>query len=179
MHLDPPSERHCGFHRNWTIGCNRSVSFSHPDFGVCIEPFVDPLWKLMRQAAPFAVLSHICEDRRGNRPHPRIVKMLGKDVAQWVTDKPAELPQDSTHPLIMGQSPFYAIAFAVMLGFETIGVIGVDLTEDRYPDPTPASKGYARLGKVAKHLGSRVINLNPDSRMTGLEFGEWKEIRPK
>jgi len=165
---------------HWTIGCNRAVQFCDPDFAVCIEPFRDPIWPIMREASPLAVLAHIHLDRRGKSPHPRIVKMSGKDVLRWISDKPADLPNVSgSHPLIVGQSPFFGLAFAVMMGFETIGLIGVDLTPDRYPDAKPSNNGYGKLNTIAKHMGSRIINLNPESRLRAFEFGGWEEIRTK
>jgi hypothetical protein len=185
------------YDEHWTIACNRAVTFSSPDFAVCIEPFINPIWPIMREANPPLVFSHICKDRRGKQPFPRIVQMPGKDVREWLTPEEyrcgesvkrmrSEGVMDWQHdltlpaePLKLGQSPFYAAAFAILMGFETVGLIGVDLTEDRYPDVRGPNRVYGRLAKIAETLGSRLVNLSPDSRLESIPQGTWQEIRTK
>jgi hypothetical protein len=173
----------------WTIACNRAVTFSSPDFAVCIEPFANPVWPIMRKANPLLVFSHICKDRRGNQPFPRIVQMPGKDPGEWIFDPATDdewtwrlkdQPTGTAYkPFTLGQSPFYAAALAILMGFETIGLIGVDLTEDRYPDVRGPNRVYGRLAKIAEALGSRLVNLSPDSRLESIPQGTWQEIRTK
>lgn len=159
----------------WTIVCNRTVKFSSPDFAVCVEPKRDKIWETVAESSPFLIFSHI------DRPHPRCVLINSKDVGEWLGG-PFEDFEDyeGSTPLRLGQSPFYAAAVAILLGFETIGLIGVDMTADRYDDleVDRANKQYERLAKVAGWNGSRLINLSSDSRLT-LERGEWSEIRTK
>ena len=161
----------------WTLACNRAVSLASPDFGVCLEPFRDAAWPIMRKANPLICFSHICTDRLGKKAFPRTVKIKSKDVMQWFPGVP-ERP-DGKRTLTVGQAPFFAIACALWLGFETIGIIGVDLTEDRYPDPTPFDVGYGHLNTIARSLKSRLLNLNPESRLTAIPKGTWEEIRTK
>ena len=70
-------------------------------------------------------------------------------------------------------------AVAILLGFETIGLIGVDLTEDRYPNVDRPNHEWGRLAGIAEAMGSRIINLNPDSRLTSVASGGWGEIATK
>ncbi len=177
------------YRTRWTIGCNRAVKFCSPDFAVCVEPRRDRgMWDIIAEANPLIVFSHI------DRPHPRAVLIGSKDVAEWLHDTDQQwdyitktLPAaEDRKPLPvayerlrLGQSPFYAAAVAILLGFETIGLIGVDLTEDRYPDVTKPNVAWGRLAAIATELGSRIINLNPDSRLETVPMGEWGEIRTK
>lgn len=154
----------------WTIGCNRSVIYCSPNFAVCIEPSRDKsCWNVVAETSPFIVFTHI------ERPHPRAVLIPSKDVRTWFSGG----IEPEGDRLRLSQSPFFATAAAVLLGFETIGLIGIDLTEDRWPDVRVENEAYGRLAELASGLGSRIINLNPDSRLTALPMGTWEEIGPK
>jgi hypothetical protein len=159
------------------------------DFAVCVEPFVNPIWPIIRKANPLIVFSHIREDRRGKCPAKRIVQIGSKDVAKWLLGEGSNefweyitrtAPAGVTYePLTLGQSPFFAAAVAAYLGFETIGLIGVDLTEDRWPDVTEANEAWGRLVDVVSGMGSRIVNLSPESRLVAVEQGTWEDIRRK
>ncbi len=169
--------------RHWTIACNRAViRFPDPDFVVCVEPRRDAtIWNLIREYPSLFVFSHI------DKPHPRAVLIGSKDVADWLLDVDQQwvyiletAPAGVAYkPLRLGQSPFYAASVATLLGFETIGLIGVDLTEDRYPDVSRPNEAYGRLAKIAEGLGSRIVNLSPKSRLDSIPKAGWEEIRTK
>lgn len=163
---------------HWTIGCNRAVTFCSPDFAVCVEPRRDhEVWNIMREVSPLIVFSHI------DKPHPRAVLIGSKDVRAWLgydrSPCDGSIAEPIGPPLRLGQSPFYAAAVAILLGFETIGLIGVDLTEDRWPNPHKENEAWGRLAEVAKALGSRIVNLNPESRLETVPAGQWEEVRCK
>ena len=159
---------------HWTIACNRAVAFAQPDFAVCVEPWRDPIWATIRKASPIVVFTHLCESKRGKKAHPRAVEIGAKDVLEWLRQSACPMA-----PLTLGQSPFFASAVATLLGFETVGVIGVDLTEDRYPDVRGINRVWKRLADVCGTLGTRLVNLNPESRLDALPAGSWDEIRTK
>ena len=162
---------HLVYEKLWTIGCNTSVPFCSPDFVVCVEPPRDTaMWELMRKANPLILFSHI-----EMKDIPRVVKIDCANVREWLT--PNDPRPDDT--LRLGQSPFFAAAVAIHLGFETIGLIGVDLTEDRYPDLRRPNKAWGELAAIATGQGSRIINLNPESRLETVEKGGWEEIKSK
>ena len=156
---------------HWTIGCNRSVSFCQPDFAACFEPRKDDqhpergeVWELIQAASVPFVLSHITRD------HPRCILTPSKDAMREAAGTTARF----------GQSPYFAVYCAIMLGFETVGIIGVDLTRDRYPRKLQLEeKCYAGLRRFAGSQGCRLINLNPRSRLTVIERGTWGEVRRK
>ena len=181
------SSRSMSYADHWTIGCNRATAYCSPDFAVCVEPRREKTcWDTVTASAPLIIFSHL------DSPHPRSVRIGTKDVRQWV-DPVLELLDDVTllplpppkggypNPLRLSQSPFIAVACAILLGFETIGLIGVDLTADRFGDAAVAHSNscYRRLADIAKAQGSRVINLSPESRLTSLEAGTWDQIRTK
>ena len=164
------------YEEHWTIACNRSVRFASPDFAVCMEPKREAeCWGVVRAANPLVVFSH---QPSSPRTAPRIVQIESRDVMQWLDPVP---PGETWEPLRISQSPFYAIALSAHLGFETIGVIGVDLTPDRFDQRAleTSEKAYGRLRTVVEALGSRIVNLNPDSNLGALEKGPWSEVKTK
>lgn len=170
--------------RCWTIACNRAVTFASPDFAVCVEPHRDKtIWNIMAEAPVFAVFSHVTPEhihpRGAKKIHPRFVHITCSDVLQWIDIAP--LLDDGKRRLRLGQSTFWALAVAIVLGFETIGVIGLDLTEDRFKDKQLATSedAYGRLRTIAESMGRRIINLNPESRLKALPSGTWEEVRRK
>lgn len=155
----------------WTFGCNRAANDWSTDFGICVEPARDPAWKSLKKTATPFVFTHQ-PVVRGRGPHPRMVQVPGTDVTKWF--EPFEGDR-----LWLGQSPFYGAAVAAYLGFETVGLIGVDLTEDRYPDAARPSKAYCRLRDLLEQQGTRLVNLSPASRLEGIEKADWDVIRSK
>lgn len=193
----------------WTVVCNRSVIFAQPDFAVCVEPSRNKptrditAWKAVIASSPLVIFSHIA------RPHPRCVLIGSKDVLEWMAPDGVDYstdtamhhfdPGDDPDPVLcakcgehrnwhepherlrLAQSPFYAAAVAAFLGFETIGIIGVDMTPDRYDDGEVerANKAWGRLNSVVAGMGSRLVNLSPESRLVAVEQGKWEEVRGK
>lgn len=159
-------------HDVWTIACNRSVRLVQPDFAVCVEPSEDQdCWEIVRASGATFFLSH------AYRRHPREVWIPDKqDVRKWLF--PGE--EFTGGHCRLGHSTFYAIAAAACLGFETIGVIGLDLTDDRYDHRQlrDAEAGYRRLQDLLKPK-HRILNLNPESRLTAFKAGSWKDLRTK
>lgn len=159
----------------WTIACNRAAAGAHHDFAACFEPRKDvELWKAIRHT-PAYVLSHIPRD------HDRVVLTPPKrDVRLWVNPD-TDTSSRTYQPLDHGQGTFYAVACAIALGFETIGVIGLDMTTDRYSPAIrrDANGAYRALRHEAERLGRRIVNLNRESRVRSLEFGDWDEVRCK
>jgi len=153
------------FHREyWTIGCNRAAVYN-VDIAACFEPRKDwPLWDAIKHT-PALVLSHIPRD------HPRVILTPGKqDIRDACGGPPA-----------FGQSVYFATYCALVLGFETVGVIGLDLTPDRYrvPDVRLSNGAYRSLREFAEGRGQRVINLSRKSRVKALTAGGWEEVRRK
>ena len=160
----------------WSLVCNRmAAEIYDPDFAVCLEPPRDKCWQVVKDTTAPVVFSHILRGKRGNQPHPRICQIPGQNVYEWFDQ---ETP-DGEKPLHLGQSAFYAAAIAGYLGFETIGLIGVDLTADRWVDATPPSRAWCRLRDSLAEAGHRLVNLSPDSRLEGIEKAPWSEVRCK
>ena len=165
------------YQKLWSIGCNRSVSFCEPDLACCVEPKRDPMWvREMKSVAPLVIITHIDSPKN----HTRCVKIISKDVLDWWVKPEDRIGKDSRkHPLRLGQCPFYATASAAHFGFETIGLIGVDLTPDRYPHPEREIAMWGRLAKEIGKIGSRVVNLSPESKVTSIPQAPWSELRTK
>jgi hypothetical protein len=128
----------------------------------------------MRRAAPMIVFSHLCKDRRGNQPFPRIVEFRAKNVLEWFA--PAWVPDQDE--LWCAMSPFWGASVAAWLGFHTVGLIGVDLTDKtRWHDLTRENKQWERLNDLVE---SWFVNLSADSRLTDkIPHATWQDIRRK
>jgi len=158
----------------WTIACNRAVTYAAAELAVCVEPFRDPMWPILRASSPMVVFSHLCENRRGQRPHPRIVKFPDKDILPWFDET---RPGD---PLWCAMSPFWGVAVATFLGFDLVGIIGVDLLDpERWVDIHREQRHWKDLVDLAERKGTRVIQLNPKSALEVVPVGSWDEIRKK
>jgi hypothetical protein len=152
------------------------VHFCRPDFAICFEPFVDKCWVAMRKAAPAVVFSHLCEDRRGRRPHPRIVQVPTKNVLDWFRPN----REDVDRELWVAQSPFWGAAVAVWLGFSRVGIVGVDWTADRYDRPMRRENDkFGELVAIAAGEGVDLVNLSPVSRLTSVPAGALYSIEGK
>ena len=166
----------------WSIAVNRAAGWFRPDFAACFEPRSDTaVWETIKDTPAF-VISH------RTRPHPRVILTPPKDdVEPWITGKvtmQATQRARFPHPparLALGQGTFFAIAAALCLGFETVGVIGLDLTKTVYDRDglRDAEAAYSALMKLAESMGRRIINLNKSSRLRSLRKGGWGEIRTK
>lgn len=176
---DPLMLERCDAH--WTISSNRSVTFCAADFAVCVEPYRDKeMWKIIADANPLFVFTHLVTKQDGTKPHPRAVYMSSKDVRTWLfPDVELDDIEGRENRVRLGQCPFYAAAVAILLGFETIGLIGVDYTKDRFPDVAPSNEAWRKLAILAEELGSHIVNLNPDSRLETIPKTTWEEVRTK
>lgn len=161
----------------WTLGCNRMIPNCEADFAVCVEPPRDKqLWKIVKDSSPLIVFTHLESTPTGRKVHPRAVTFSSKDVRLWLNPG---VEFDRDRRVRLGQSPFYAAALAVLLGFRTIGLIGVDLSQNRFPNVTPSNVAWQRLAILATGLGSSIVNLNPDSRLETIPKDSWTAIRTK
>lgn len=179
----------------WTIACNLSCQIFVPDFVMCVEPYDDGIWTEIRKYAPVVTFSHVAGKPHLKWPLSRIVQLGSKNVLEWLAPcascdnvgridggKGSYIPcpdcKGRGH-LKLNQCPFYAVAVAALLGFETIGLIGVDLSEKRYGDAHRPNAKYAALLEVVRELGSEVVNLSPESRLTSISQAGWERIRRK
>jgi hypothetical protein len=170
--LTGPVEHH------WTIGCNRSVHYVNlrPDFAVIIDDHNDPVWEDVK---PWRVAYYFT-------PHPPHKKLPKRLVQIGNFDADSELAPEDRRDLLrmptlhIAQSPFYALAVATYLGFDTVGLIGVDLTEDRWPKVDGINRAYGELVQMlGTEYGTRFINLSPDSRLEAIPQGSWEDVRTK
>lgn len=166
--VSPPAP----YHLHWTLGSNRSVGFCDPDFAVSVEPIRSGIWAEIKPRAP---LVNFCQHGKGM---PRTVQ-FELDAAKWLP-VPQRAPT-CPRSLRLGQSTFWGIALALYLGFERVGVVGLDLTPDRYAPHQliEPEEAYDRLLETADQMGRRIFNLNPESHLQALPSGEWDEVRPK
>lgn len=165
------------FNTRWTVACNRAVQFIRADFVCCVEPWRDKdLWRIVREESnPFIVFTNQAAENpeRGRFVHTRAVKIDTQNVLRWLTP-------DVDGELRLGQSPWYATAVAAYLGFETVGLIGVDFDDERrWPQVNRENTKWRELADACATLGTRVIQLNPRSRLTSIERGTWEEVRTK
>lgn len=170
-----PSSRDAGWFASypsyWTMGCNRAVAYCDPDLATCVEPFVDRVWPIVRASSAQVVFSHLCRDRRGKQPHPRVVEFDSKNVIPWFTP-------GADGDLWCAMSPFWGVAVCAYLGFATIGLIGVDLTPDRYHDVSRDNQKWRWLLKLIGDR-SQVVNLSPTSRLEAVPQGGIDQVREK
>ena len=152
------------------MACNRSIPFASPDFACIMEPMRDPIWKQIADHlhSPMAIFGH---HLRGG---PRKIE-FNRDLTTFL-DCP------SIGALRLGQSAFWAAGVALHLGFETVGLVGVDITPDRFNNEAhlrEVQEAYRRLNETAENMGRKLINLNPESHLSTVPFGSWSDIRPK
>ena len=157
------------YKKHWTLACNRAVEYASPDFAVCMETRKQPIWEShILPNQPILTFTHI------TNPPPRCVQ-IHSDLSVWM--KPYA-PKN----LRLGMSPFYAAAVACWLGFGRIGIIGVDLTPDRFTCETflrKSEEAWTSLATVAKDMGSELVQLNPQSRLKAIPVGKWEDVRTK
>ena len=157
----------------WTICCNRAVTHCDTDFAAAFEPRKDPgqAWEIQKQYSLGFVLSH------RERDHPRVILTPDKrDPLVWLYDTPQ---REGEHAL--GQSTYFAILSAIVLGFKTIGVIGLDLTRPRYKvtDLRPSEHAYGELRAIADAEGRNLVNMSAISKLRAIPIGALDEVRPK
>lgn len=157
---------------HWTFGCNRAAAWCHPDFAVCFEPPGDSdCWDVVHASRPTFVLTH------NGFKHPRAIELGSNDVCAWL------FPGEKRDRLVLGMSPFYAAAAAMMMGCERIGLIGVDLTRDRFSNnnyvENAVRPAWRDLATLARERGQEIVNLNSTSRLEVIQHGDWKRIRGK
>lgn len=159
---------------HWTVGCNRALPYCQADFALCREPQRNPCWRVVKAAAPLITFTHLGPERRARTVFvPPDVRVLFND-ARFVTEGAIE------GPITLEMSPFWAAAIAAVLGFETIGIVGVDLGKSRYPDPRfldQCNEAWERLASMAGD--AHIVNLNRASRLRALPFADMDVIRRK
>lgn len=160
----------------WTIGCNRATAAHQTTMAVCFEPFRDKdCWAAIGRSPAVMAFSHISKNPRshppGQQPHPRIVQVPGRNVAKWFGEK---------GELALSMSPFFAAGVAGYLGFQTVGLIGVDLTRQRFgKDVRRFCEPWARLDEMLQRHGSRIVNLVEDSRLDTVARATTDSIKGK
>lgn len=165
----------------WIMACNRADAWNvnylaehTPDFVVIIDAITNPVWEDIK---PWNAPTYFTPHTPDGRYPPRTVQVGNFEGRENAPDHPDDLLRLPT--MFVEQCPFYAIAIACYLGFETVGVIGVDFTEDRFPKVDGLNRAYAQMVELYQGLGHRIINLSPDSRCDGIPQGSWEEIRTK
>ena len=152
------------YRAHWTIGCNRAVTFCEPDFAVCVETRKNICWRVIEAHQPLFTFSHISNG-------PARCLRIWSDLSLWLEHSPKKL--------WLGMSPFYGAAVAILLGFERIGLIGVDLTDAKYRDPVAQADWedcWGKLMGIAEAHGKTLVNLNPKSRLAAVPAGAWKDM---
>lgn len=150
----------------WTVACNRATQLVvYPDLAVCMESRKDPCWDVVLENQPLITFTHI------ENPPPRCIQ-IHSDLGQWMPNAPKNLS--------LAQSPFYAAAVAAWMGFERIGLIGADLSDEkRWPSVDFENEQWAALATVARDMGSELVQLSPESRLTAVPAGTWDSITTK
>jgi hypothetical protein len=154
--------------RYWTIACNRAVNLCRPDFAACFEPYGDPVWPVVLGSGYGAMFTHRPEWAKG-KPTPRAIVLPSLDVATWLRGEPGP-------KLELAMSTFWSVAVAAWLGFDTIAMIGLDLTADRWPDVSPENEAFDQLHWIIRQRGSRMVNLNRESRMVSVPWATWDDV---
>jgi len=153
----------------WTIGCNRSIPTWKTDFGLCIEVKQDPIWKSLQKHPCAFLFTHHTRDIA-----PRNVYFpANRDVREWMDG------YSGPREIRLAQSTFYAAAIAAWLGFETIGLLGVDLSEDRYPEVGEENRVWGMLGDLLGSKGHRLLNVSRHSRLKSVPYAPLAEVRRK
>lgn len=103
--------------------------------------------------------------------HPQVVR-FGLGIRGGTRpEQPGRLPYTRN-------SPYMALALAVLMGARRIGLIGVDFTRDHFFGPTgnhplagelrQIDDEYGRLAAAAQADGVEIVNLSAESRLTAL-----------
>lgn len=158
------------YEMRWTISVNRALPYARPDFAVCIERTIRCApWRIVKNTAPMFVFSQL-----GRKVFKRNV-VIDMDLTKWLGD-------DGLGVLRLPMSPFYATAVGIWLGFERIGLVGVDLYKDRYPSEKfkqEWEEAWRRLNAIAGDFGCKIANCNPRSRLMAIEKGSIGGIKTK
>jgi hypothetical protein len=151
-----------------TIGVNDVGRRFHPDYLVVMTPperFRDDRYHHVAETRARAVFSQLPLWLRHTEVVPfRLGRRGGTDP-----DEPGSLPYTR-------DSPYVAVALAVLMGARRIGVIGVDFTDHHFfaetgrhrrtGDLPTMDAEYARLYEACRARGVEVFNLSAESRLT-------------
>jgi len=157
--------------KHWTLSCNRSIPRVATDFGVVFEPGRDSVWEDVKRRPPMMTFGHHA------RGCPRKVEVISRDVSKWLPEADHE-----GRSLRLGQCPFWAAGIALWMGFETVGLIGVDITPDRFNNKAhlfEVEEAWGRLAKLAEKMDRKLVNLNPETYLKAVPLGKGSDIRPK
>lgn len=157
------------YEAHWTIAVNRALPYARADFAVCIErDNRDVCWRVVDACAPLVTFSQTKKGKPG-------ICFIDMDLRQWPLN-------DGMGLLRLPMSPFYAAAVGTWLGFERIGLIGVDLYKAQYPSErfkAEWEEAWGRLVKIASECGTEVVKLNHASRLDAVPKGEWESLHEK
>ena len=169
----------------WRIACNRAVRVIDPDFAVCVEPprRDRELWREILDAGAVATFTKqdmaakwwpgvVLIENGLARSQQRVID----DFRTWVGPEPRQFGGEH---LKAQMSPAWAVGVAAHLGFETVGLVGVDLTGDRWGDLSRWEERWAELVKLCAAAGTRVIQCSAASNLKAVPFvpNPFDEIR--
>lgn len=158
------------FEGHWTFGCNRAVAFCRPDFAVCVEPARDRVWSVIRASRPTLVFTHTDRVKVARAVH------IDRDLVTYFNTERTQLR--------LGMSPFYGTAVAMLMGFDRIGLVGVDLDgNERFSNPNFQREWedkWGELNRIAIERGQDIVNLNTRSKLQAVaKVGESGCIKEK
>lgn len=157
------------YETHWTIAVNRALPYARADIGVCIErDNRDVCWRIVEANPPIITFSQSHKGRQG-------ICFIDMDLSVWLED-------DGQGVLRLPMSPFYAAAVGVHMGFERIGLIGVDLYKAQYPSErfkVEWEEAWTRLALIAERRDCLIRNLNPASRLDCIPKGKLDELHAK
>ena len=164
----------------WTIAANRAATMIDADYVVCFEPAADPIWSELDLRGVSACFTHRpTGSMRGARKRPppqRSVNVDSKDVRSFLD--PGARSAAPADVLKLAQSTFYALAVAAHLGFRNIGLMGADMSPDRFgPRMDDIEHAYTRLRGIIERRGQRVWNLSEASHLESFQRARLSQIR--
>jgi hypothetical protein len=166
---------------NLTVGANALPRYFRPDYLVFIDsPKVIPeeIWEHIKNYN-----GHVFHQAARRSLDPRGVswgRLTRHAIRQIKTRGPSEKTMrfEDSHLYSGCNSGFAAASLACWMGADTVGVIGVDFTQDHplHQNLLRADKEFALLRQVAELHGTALVNLSPRSAITALPHVEPKEF---
>lgn len=132
------------------IACNRAM-MRRPgaNYGVCIEAEDDPIWSEIDLENVGTLIAQ-------HARNPETVVVQVRDVREWFPGCPGRRMRTR-------MSPFWAAGLALVMGFNLIRIVGVDMTPDRYDSvrTAKANRAWQNLAGLARWCGSELVNIAP------------------